>query len=59
MKIRYFTLLRMAMISLFMVLSLVLGACDTDGGEIGEDGVGIDEGIGEEGELGTDELGDD
>ncbi|MEZ4733948.1 MAG: hypothetical protein R3E79_43200 [Caldilineaceae bacterium] len=60
MTIRYFSLMRMAMISLFMVLSLVLGACDMDGGEIGEDdGISIDEGIGEEGELGTDELDDD
>jgi predicted small secreted protein len=54
MKTRYFTLLRLFMVSLFMTLSLVLGACDTEEG-IGEDeGIGIEEGIGEEGELDDD-----
>lgn len=55
MKTHYFTLLRLSLVSLFMALSLVLGACDTNEGGIGEDeGIGLEEGIGEEGELGED-----
>jgi hypothetical protein len=39
----------------FFALSLLLGACNGDDVEIGEDN-GIEEGIGEEGELGEEEL---
>lgn len=60
MKTPYFTLMRLFMVSLFMALSLVLGACDVGEGGIDDDeGIGIEEGIGEEGFGEEGELGDD
>jgi hypothetical protein len=58
MKTSIFSTLRLAMMALFLTAALVLGGCDMDGNEGIDDGVGIEEGLGED-ELGEDELGED
>ena len=50
-----FSTIRLMMMVFFITTSLVLGACETDGGEEIEDGVGIEEGIGGEDGLGEGE----
>jgi hypothetical protein len=39
---------RLALMALFVTLSLALGACDMDNDEGIEDGVGIEEGVGDD-----------
>lgn len=51
---RYFTGVRLGVIGLLLAVSMVLGACDNEGME-GENGVGIEEGIGGEREGGDDD----
>jgi hypothetical protein len=58
MKTSIFATLRLAMMAFFLTAALVLGGCDMDGNEGIDDGVGIEEGVGE-GELGEEELGED
>lgn len=42
---RFFPIIRLSLIAMFLTVSLFLGACDMDGTEE-DNGVGIEEGIG-------------
>ena len=41
--------IRLAMMAFFLTASLILGGCDMDGDEAIDEGIGIEEGVGEEG----------
>lgn len=53
---RFFSIIRLSLIAMFLTVSLFLSACDMDGAEE-DNGVGIEEGIGREDDA--EENGDD